>query len=897
MDEENQKKQPNAVEEFAKQNAKSAGKKIAKEAGKQALKLAQKAAAKLAAAVIGFIVAHIVPILIILAVIIALCVLLPAIDNFLDEDSAETIDEVTYQTVQEYCTIDDTGIHLDKESFLKNITVKLAENGIDLNALGFGDDENSLSNSNTILGNNINPNSQAAKYLYKFMSASLAGEFPYIPGSDEETQGIIKIKRRKDENEEPKDLTFIGYKTFQEMLKTDNDAEKEDIMNYFSLDESWNLCIAKYYKQTVNGVLKEYSISEVKIPYRDMVTQYTVPFMFLIDLQVITNNANYVEAVSELMTKQSEIEFTIFDSIIIDKTEYNFKADKHTRELESDEGLEEGEAPGYYTSVTGVDETTETITEIDNIKANVTKAKTWLIEQETNYVMNSTTEYPYGPNGTTKDLGSDEPITQGEGTWYENKKEYWYEEIIKNEWIKSGDTKTIITPAEFMGLWSNEKGTYEKGAKYAPVGAGKPGKIVKYKRLNGTTDTDPVIINIVTAREELYELLEKPATQNHAELMREMIRIYMNSEELTEDSFTKLAFISMYEPHEFVAGSYTGDFDVHDETLFVTDLDELKKAFQGGYSSNSKLVANAQAFLDMQEKYKVNAIFAAAVSITETSAGTKGNAINGCHNWFNMTGKDGPYKSSTDKYGNVHNWRIYENDAKGIEAFGIFISGAGATKRYYPQGNYTVGTIGPIYCPDSIDYPTQAEDWVATTLAQMSRFYEAIGIDISPIIEGGGISSEDLKDLFPNGVPTTAAEMQQYLTTITIDINDAKGNPTTTKITVHKAVAEDVKAIFKEIQQSGFKIKSVGGYSWRNAAASSSRSHHSYGIAIDINPTENYMIKDGKIISGSFWKPGENEYSITPNGPVVKAFSKRGWTWGGTWKSSKDYMHFSLTGH
>jgi hypothetical protein len=29
---------------------------------------------------------------------------------------------------------------------------------------------------------------------------------------------------------------------------------------------------------------------------------------------------------------------------------------------------------------------------------------------------------------------------------------------------------------------------------------------------------------------------------------------------------------------------------------------------------------------------------------------------------------------------------------------------------------------------------------------------------------------------------------------------------------------------------------------------------------------------------------------------VVTAFAQIGWEWGGFWSSSKDYMHFSLTG-
>jgi hypothetical protein len=35
---------------------------------------------------------------------------------------------------------------------------------------------------------------------------------------------------------------------------------------------------------------------------------------------------------------------------------------------------------------------------------------------------------------------------------------------------------------------------------------------------------------------------------------------------------------------------------------------------------------------------------------------------------------------------------------------------------------------------------------------------------------------------------------------------------------------------------------------------------------------------------------------ITATGPVVAAFRAVGWTWGGDWRSPKDYMHFSSTG-
>ena len=35
---------------------------------------------------------------------------------------------------------------------------------------------------------------------------------------------------------------------------------------------------------------------------------------------------------------------------------------------------------------------------------------------------------------------------------------------------------------------------------------------------------------------------------------------------------------------------------------------------------------------------------------------------------------------------------------------------------------------------------------------------------------------------------------------------------------------------------------------------------------------------------------------IVANDTVYKAFAKVGWSWGGHWKSLKDYQHFSKSG-
>lgn len=236
--------------------------------------------------------------------------------------------------------------------------------------------------------------------------------------------------------------------------------------------------------------------------------------------------------------------------------------------------------------------------------------------------------------------------------------------------------------------------------------------------------------NIIPSREQLYDILaETQTTQAHSEMMEEIINFYLTGEELTGETFSNSTFVSMFEPSEFIEGSYTGgDFDVHDESLFITDLETLKRAFQGGYSKSEKLVANAQAFLDMQQKYKVNAIFAASVSITETGAGRAGHAVDGLNNWFNVRSSGG--------------WKPYGSAEESILGFGWQIAEG---SYYYQQGNYTVGSIGVIYCPNTKDYPTQADKWIANTLAQISRFYSAVGKDISSETSPGNYSGEVIR--------------------------------------------------------------------------------------------------------------------------------------------------------
>lgn len=146
----------------------------------------------------------------------------------------------------------------------------------------------------------------------------------------------------------------------------------------------------------------------------------------------------------------------------------------------------------------------------------------------------------------------------------------------------------------------------------------------------------------------------------------------------------------------------------------------------------------------------------------------------------------------------------------------------------------------------------------------------------------------------------TAEEALTHMVKITVDVwvLNSDGTKSTGKrsLTVHAALAETFMNVFKEIYEGDekFPIKNIGGYAWRSSATS----EHRWGLAVDINSDENYMIRsDGTVVAGSFWLPGENPYSIKPDGDVVRAFMKYGFTWGGdAWSMSNDYMHFSYLG-
>lgn len=139
------------------------------------------------------------------------------------------------------------------------------------------------------------------------------------------------------------------------------------------------------------------------------------------------------------------------------------------------------------------------------------------------------------------------------------------------------------------------------------------------------------------------------------------------------------------------------------------------------------------------------------------------------------------------------------------------------------------------------------------------------------------------------------------------------------ELVVNKAIAEDILEIFEELFRAKYPIEKVhlvdeydaddeasmsnnnsSAFNFRFISHTTKISKHGLGMAVDINPLYNPYVKtvDGKLSiepansTEYVDRDKENPYKIGHDDLCYKLFTEHGFTWGGDWKSSKDYQHF-----
>lgn len=135
------------------------------------------------------------------------------------------------------------------------------------------------------------------------------------------------------------------------------------------------------------------------------------------------------------------------------------------------------------------------------------------------------------------------------------------------------------------------------------------------------------------------------------------------------------------------------------------------------------------------------------------------------------------------------------------------------------------------------------------------------------------------------------------------------------ELVCNKAIAEDLLAIFKDLYEARYPIRSIrliddyGGddeasmaadntscFNYRKKTGMRELSKHALGLAVDINPFENPYVRPSLVrpagASAFADRTQDFPHKIDKNDLCYRLFRARGFSWGGSWRSVQDYQHF-----
>jgi len=679
---------------------------------------------------------------------------------------------------------------------------------------------------------------------------------------------------------------------------------------------------------------EEYEIKVQGFDYKELVSKYSMPYEFLINLCEITQNPEFVYHVA-LLARNTKICLAIQDNVdqIIEVED----TEKDEEKWEAEES-----SKGDFSLATCV------ATESPHEKARKMKtvitytptlrpysADTWSFYEDYKYTKKIegtvddgnliTTRIPYPER-----LNETRPDVQILGS---GDTQRVIEKIVYSEWVTTvvrTQTKTITSSIkydeaqicqsiekskQFLGLLRNDTGKCEYDCandvvskRYNPTALkcaeeaefNRNGKNVKYKLPNSTVEEAP-LNKLESGLQMLYALLQSNSTgYNEKDKMYNSIEEKVDKEEesLSNANYKDAYVIKMQGLVEHL--QYLMTFPENEEydpkTIEDSEVEEIitEDDENINYNVSQGTVASAREIYE----YLISKGFT-----PESACGILGNieqesyfytsATNGTH--FGLCQWDperfaGLSELATDRSKKWTDLQV-QLDFLWSELEG-------------KMSNVKAEIIGSADMYHATDIFCRKYEICGNYNIEVPRRYKKAQKWYNILVLGKGTSSNGnkqeatgkLKDIFPNGLPQTKEEIEKYLVNVSVPITTKSGVKTTKTVKLHIAIAEDVRKALQEAQDKGFKVYEVQGYNWRNVAGSKTRSQHSYGLAVDINVTENCQMKNGKVTAGSFWEPGKNEYSIPEDGVLVKAFNSIGWGWGGNFSSSKDYMHFSYTG-
>ena len=595
-------------------------------------------------------------------------------------------------------------------------------------------------------------------------------------------------------------------------------------------------------KSTLDGSTTDsshsYTLSTTNINYQELIQQYQMPFEYLWTFMVLGEDYDILSEIADLVYN-SKIEITAFDNL---ETETVVETETYDKKIKHEEPDSEGNKTVTYTYEphTKVD---TTVTKTNTIDTGVTLADVWYAKYTRDFPdQTSTMESKFGPD-SVKDNGD-----------HVNRK------------FSVTDTVNTLTHT------SADPVIKEKTKKKSPNNP----NFVSIFCENQNYETRKTIID--GAADWVFEMLEEnDSTKELVDLTKYLFyKITGTNYGVTEFNFNSIM------TSEMATAEGTGSTSIGGVKGQIANfllgkgmsIDGVAAVLGNAYaesSFNPKTVSSSGNYIGLWQWGRLYNGSPSRGTELENYAKKKGK------NWDDTeTQIEFLWKELNGGYKNVKNNLI---NSKNAEASAEYFA------RYFERCVNSDGSLQAIG-----KRKQAAKEWI-------TKLENSVTSGDSTPVNSKGSRAQKLKQLFPSGVPTTESQMSKYITTIQVPITTKSGKKTTMSVSVHKKVANDLKAVCQKAQDSGFRIYSVGGYEFRyknNGSSKKELSDHAFGTAVDINVTENYSVDGSTVYAGKFWNPSASIYSIPRNGVLVKAFASKGWTWGGSWRSYHDYMHFHL---
>jgi hypothetical protein len=174
-----------------------------------------------------------------------------------------------------------------------------------------------------------------------------------------------------------------------------------------------------------------------------------------------------------------------------------------------------------------------------------------------------------------------------------------------------------------------------------------------------------------------------------------------------------------------------------------------------------------------------------------------------------------------------------------------------------------------------------------------------------------------------HGCPVSRSDLRL----LTLPYRGFDGRVHTGQLVVNRRAARPLAHVFGQVYRVGFPVRHMAladfygprsgrprdgdvtaSFECRQAVPSpctggrgtGSWSMHAYGLAVDVNPLENPYVGCGQSRDPATrpYRDRSRHRRGMVGRRVVAAFRSIGWGWGGSWTgNTKDYMHFSATGH